>query len=144
MTTKNCTGCQLEKPITEFARKGDKHQSRCKECFKLYTRAHYNQNKDYYKDKANSFNESRKVETFQFVIDYLKEHPCIDCGEKDPRVLEFDHVRGAKFKAISRMISDCCSIESVSEEILKCEVRCANCHRRKTAQQFGWYKNIKI
>jgi hypothetical protein len=28
----------------------------------------------------------------------------------------------------------------VSAEIDKCEVRCANCHRRKTVKQFKWFK----
>jgi hypothetical protein len=32
------------------------------------------------------------------------------------------------------------SLDIINNEILKCEVRCANCHTRKTAEQFGWFK----
>ncbi|QDH48465.1 hypothetical protein SEA_ZIKO_129 [Gordonia phage Ziko] len=32
------------------------------------------------------------------------------------------------------------SEQAVKEEIAKCDVRCANCHRRKTVTQFGWWK----
>jgi hypothetical protein len=28
----------------------------------------------------------------------------------------------------------------VRAEIEKCDVRCVNCHRRKTARDFGWLK----
>ena len=38
------------------------------------------------------------------------------------------------------MIAHGNSIESIQAEINKCEVRCANCHKIKTAHQFGWWK----
>ena len=74
--------------------------------------------------------------------DYLKKHPCVDCGEKNPIVLEFDHLRD-KLIEVSRLVQYT-SINKVQSEIEKCEIRCANCHRRKTAIQFGWYKNFPL
>ena len=74
--------------------------------------------------------------------DYLKKHPCVDCGEKNPIVLEFDHLRD-KLIEVSRLVQYT-SINKVQSEIEKCEIRCANCHRRKTAIQFGWYKNLPL
>lgn len=79
----------------------------------------------------------------QFVLDYLKNHPCVDCKESDPIVLEFDHVRGEKKFNISCLINST-NIDILSQEIKKCEVRCANCHKRKTAKQFNYFKYKEI
>jgi hypothetical protein len=81
----------------------------------------------------------------EYIWNYLSKHVCIDCGESDPLVLEFDHI-GNKIMPVSEIAHNN-SLVQVKNEILKCEVRCANCHRRKTAVQFGWFKtkfSIKI
>jgi hypothetical protein len=72
------------------------------------------------------------------VLDYLKTHPCVDCGEKDAVVLEFDHVRGVKLGDVSVLTRSAISWRRISAEIEKCEVRCANCHRSKTAKHLAW------
>ena len=64
-----------------------------------------------------------------YVDDYLMNHPCVDCGNSDIRVLEFDHVRGVKEDHICRAIRNAWSLERLKLEIDKCEIRCCNCHR---------------
>ncbi len=65
-----------------------------------------------------------------FIIEYLKEHPCIDCGESDIRVLEFDHRdMDSKKSSIVQLVAGKYSIKTIASEIAKCDVRCANCHR---------------
>jgi L-lactate utilization protein LutB len=76
------------------------------------------------------------------VLKYLQMHPCIDCGETDLTCLDFDHVKGHKVNDISGMISNTYSEENILKEIEKCEVRCSNCHRKKTAKERDWYNYI--
>jgi hypothetical protein len=108
---------------------------------RAYNRNNYHNSDGIYKDKTLKRTKRNHIKIVQFVWDYLKEHPCIECGESDPVVLEFDHIRD-KVANISVMMRNNNSIETISEEIAKCEVRCANCHRRKTAIQLGFYKGI--
>ena len=79
----------------------------------------------------------------KFAWDYLSTHPCMDCGECDPVVLEFDHVKGIKVASISSLVAMGYSIPTIQKEIEKCEVRCANCHRKKTAEQQRWYNDLQ-
>lgn len=80
------------------------------------------------------------------LLNYLKTKSCIDCGEMDPVVLEFDHkIPEIKYKTIAKMLSGHYSWKSVLDEIQKCDIRCANCHKRKTYTQFKcWGKNTPL
>lgn len=76
----------------------------------------------------------------QYVWDYLVTPPCIECGESNPIVLEFDHVNGTKTRAVSDLSRLGYSVESIRKEIDKCQVLCANRHRIKTHEELGWFK----
>ena len=73
---------------------------------------------------------------YAYIGPYLLNHPCVDCGEKDILVLQFDH-RDRKMKEgeIRRIIQAGAPLEKVINEIKKCDIRCANCHRRKTEKE---------
>ena len=101
--------------------------------------------------KANGSTETykrRKHDRVQekqvWINNYLKEHPCVDCGEVDPVVLVFDHCRGKKKREVTSMCL--MSIPSILEEIKKCDVVCANDHARRTARRaktLRWRLNTK-
>lgn len=80
----------------------------------------------------------RRIENRRIVLAYLATRACVDCGNPDPVVLEFDH-RDPKQKlgAVSMMVMSK-RWARVRAEIEKCEVRCVNCHRRKTARDYRW------
>jgi hypothetical protein len=140
---KVCCKCKENKEEILFSAKAknkDGLQSECKACHSIYVRNHYLANVDYYVMKARV----GKVKQFKLLKEKLSEylwmHPCVDCGEPDPVVLEFDHVRGIKTGNVSVMVySHGLPWCRILTEIEKCDVRCANCHRRKTSVQFGWH-----
>lgn len=140
-----CNKCKKSKPITLFSFR-DKilgvRKKRCKSCDKKYRKEYYHSNSTNAKEYALISNRKIRLRNKQFIWDYLKTHPCVDCSENDPFVLEFDHQRDKSY-LISRMVNENYSIEKITFEINKCVVRCANCHRRKTARDFKWYDNIK-
>ena len=41
---------------------------------------------------------------------------------------------------ISKAVLSGYSLNAIRLEMQKCDIRCANCHRRRTAKQFGWYR----
>lgn len=96
-----------------------------------YAKKHYEVNKEKMIQKAKDNNKRSRDRNRQYVLEYLENHPCVDCGEKDPIVLEFDHVRDKLFD-VSDIKRSAYSLKTIEEEIKKCEVRCANCHRRIT------------
>lgn len=96
------------------------------------SKKHYEANKQLVKDRASKFKIVAISRNKEFVRNYLEVNPCVDCGESDIIVLEFDHIKGTKIGNIGDMQRDGYSIDKIKEEIAKCEVRCANCHRRIT------------
>jgi hypothetical protein len=98
-------------------------------------RSYYLRNKPRFADR----NRVRYTARAQYVYDYLVEHSCLDCAETDPVVLDFDHLRD-KEHDISWLIRYG-TLARIRREIAKCEVVCANCHRRRTARRgnhFRW------
>jgi uracil phosphoribosyltransferase len=75
----------------------------------------------------------------EFAYEYLLTHPCEHCGESDVRVLEFHHT-GDKDMAVAAMVSAGYSIERIEAEINKCTILCANCHRKLTVEERGWFR----
>lgn len=97
---------------------------------KAYAKLHYEDNKVAYIERSKESNKLIKERNREYINSYLEEHPCVDCGETDIIVLEFDHIIGTKKGNIADMVKGGYSLKTIQEEVTKCEVRCANCHRR--------------
>ena len=140
MPLKLCGKCQVVKPKTDFnraARETDGRQHWCRECFRTYFKA---RGKVHLEQVARSQGK-RRGERIALVQEHLRAHPCTDCGESDIGVLEFDHIAtGVKEDDVSWLVFQCWPIELIEAEIRRCEVVCANCHRRRTARRAGWHR----
>jgi len=145
LSLRQCSRCGELKPENDFAwrRKArGQRQQFCRTCMAAYGRQHYEANKPLYKERALARKHRLARERGEYLIEYFKTHPCVDCGEADPVVLEFDHLRD-KSCTIGAVLTHR-NWESLLEEIEKCDVVCCNCHRRRTATRGGWTRAVLV
>lgn len=96
---------------------------------------HYRLNSTAIKRRAAEARTVARQRNAKIVRNFLQTHSCVDCGENNPDVLEFDHVRGKKRGNVSDMSNRAVSVETLRREIAKCDIRCANCHRVATRKR---------
>lgn len=134
---KICRICAIRSDIVSFPG----NENLCLECRRARGRKHYELNRDYYLQKARKRNRETTEKVKEWVLDYLNNHPCVDCGNSDIRVLEFDHRdRENKTTHVSVLITNGYSLNAVKIEVDKCDVRCANCHLIRTRERRGWWR----
>jgi hypothetical protein len=142
---KQCNHCGQWKEEEEFSWRYKAlgiRQGACKVCKARQDKKWYSRRKPEHIKNSNTQRQLRIQEAREYVWNYLSTHPCVDCGETDPVVLEFDHVKGKKRKSISVLMGQGYSLDVIRQEIEKCVVRCANCHRRKTFDDMGWWTGM--
>ena len=126
----------------EYYTRTGKIDNRCKVCHREYRKAHYQENKPYYAEKARRNTKRYKKVARDYVWDLLSRSSCADCGKCDPRVMEFDHLRD-KEHDVGSMISAGHSVETIKAEIEKCEIVCANCHKIRTSDRGGHWRSLR-
>ena len=139
---KICAKCKIDKEETEFNRnrsKGSSLQSYCKACHRQVSRLRLRDNPAR-QQALQKATERRLNINKAYVLAHLLCNPCVDCGETNPVVLEHDHVRGQKLSHVTRLMYQKKPLRVLFCEIAKCEVRCANCHRKKTSKANGSYR----
>lgn len=141
---KTCSLCKKEKEITNFSKKTKgRLQPYCQECNRLQKKEWYQNNQVRERQKIKERQNSIREEQRDYIWKYLLLHPCVDCGETNPLVLEFDHVRGIKNANVGSLLLRGVAMNTLLEEINKCDIRCANCHKIKTINQLGWWKSFR-
>lgn len=123
------------------AARADGLSSQCRKCHTGVQRRYYDRNADSERLRTQHRVKGVRQETRERVLRYLRAHPCVDCGERDPVVLQFHHVRGRKRDNVGSLVAGSYNWGTVAEEIAKCVVLCANCHWRRTAATRGDYRS---
>jgi len=132
---KTCTICGEDKDFDSFAFRNKAQgtrRSQCKSCMSDRDKDSYKNNQAR-RDSIKSNDSRRRQELINKVWLHKINHPCVDCGFSDPRALEFDHLpEFEKSYDISAMVDRRFAWDKIQEEMAKCEVVCANCHRIRT------------
>jgi hypothetical protein len=132
---KQCGGCGIEQAGTDGIRdiRTRREHTICKSCRRRYCRKCYWANHVEYNARKRERLKQFRARNRAFVDAFLRERGCVDCGLCDPLVMEFDHVVGKKRTNVSDLVRDAAALSVLQTEMAKCVVRCANCHRRRTA-----------
>lgn len=111
--TKVCSKCGIEKPLSEYHKNGfdrqgnQKYRGYCKQC-------------------ANALESNRYRQKKQFID--TQKLQCAKCGETRVYVLDYHHKNPAEKEfTVGKLKKG--SLETIQNEINKCIVLCANCHR---------------
>lgn len=145
-SVRECGQCGLIKSLVAFATyRGRDNSIRrrgiCKDCrdnlrrgdadmLKAWRREHNASNRSV--KRTNDY--LRKKEVKDYVDKIKSETPCTDCHRFFPPVaMDFDHVRGNKARNIASFVASGYKLDLIKEEIEKCDLVCACCHRIRTA-----------
>lgn len=155
---KRCSTCKEYKPLEGFnndSNSKDKKDNRCKTCHKIKEKIRadklradperykvylekqkakrlrqYNENKQKFNLKSTESHKRLRARNREFV-NKIKDVPCTICNTKYPPLcMDFDHLpQYEKKRDISHLVLKAASLERLREEIAKCQIICANCHR---------------
>ncbi len=145
---KACTKCKEVKHLNEFYVKesaSGRLHAQCKDCYrehrKSYHPEHYRKYGDEYRARARRRHATIRKLLHTKMLAYLSNRKCVICGEDDIRTLEFDHIYPPSKKfSISKGVTNGLRWEVILDEIHKCRILCANCHKKHTALQKNWYR----
>jgi hypothetical protein len=127
-----CSKCKEAKEESEFNKHGSKRQSFCRPCDNQKAREYYALNRDRQVKQINAARKLRRKATNDWIRELKESTPCADCGNLFPwYVMDFDHLH-SKVDDVSEMAAKVRPRDAIKEEIAKCEVVCANCHRIRT------------
>jgi hypothetical protein len=131
---KICSNCKKPKPLSEFwkrARAKDGHCDSCKDCVSLQNSQSYKNNWTKNRSRIDANHRKHIAETREKVNQIKHSAGCKFCPETEPVCLDFHHLdKATKTKSISTLITNHATWQAILDEIAKCVVSCANCHRK--------------
>ncbi len=133
---RTCGRCREALPALQFNRLRDGLQHWCRECFKEYQRGR----KEINREQVAAATARRRARARAQIRAFLSGRACVDCGERDPVVLEFDHAGPEKLGAVAELTYRGADEARLAAEVARCEVVCACCHRLRTATRANAFR----
>lgn len=134
----NCPGvasgtfCVKHKPVVV-----NSGQQQCHRCWKIFSLESFRVAEEEYTHctycreykRQSSLRHHQRRREFLLQLKIEKGGVCVDCGNDDLEVLEFDHVstEDAKVAEVRRIYNN----QGMVDEAAKTELRCVNCHMKK-------------
>jgi hypothetical protein len=141
-----CKRCEQLKPKDRFlawSTSGGKVQQRghCLDCRENFAEkraaelVEYRRQYNAVKRSVKRERDRQRREEVKGAVNKLKDAPCLDCGNRFPPVaMDFDHL-GGKTKSIASMVGQAYKLDLILEEISRCALVCACCHRVRTEKR---------
>jgi hypothetical protein len=121
---KTCKGCTKSLPLAEFYENEGMRDGRLNWCKPCVIARHV------------VAKRRRQSELLAYIQAIKMARGCADCGYRDhPAALDFDHLPGSVKKMRLATAAAGATLLRIQEEIAKCDVVCANCHRIRTANR---------
>lgn len=125
-----CSKCGEEKELEHFNKRNNTKRGYshwCKKCYNFYDKSRYKKEKK----KIVGQKKKRKHLIREWFEEYKSFLKCEHCGENHPACFDFHHLDGSeKDDCISVLVGGGYAVKRIKEEIDKCIVLCANCHRK--------------
>lgn len=126
---KHCAICDRTLPLESFPKnktKRDGLQTYCRHCKSVYQAKWYQENKQAHKKTVRK----RAVRLHSEFSEFKKSLRCSKCGEDHPATLDFHHIDPSQKEGQLRHMYLNFGKKKFEEELAKCIVLCANCHRK--------------
>ena len=105
-------------------------------CANCHRKLHKNKNDPKYKQNSDTPSQQRKREITRWFYKYKTTLVCEQCDESESCCIDFHHKRDKEM-----VVGECAghgwSKKRILNEIEKCEILCANCHREKHRKHRG-------
>ncbi len=125
-----CSKCNATKPLKEFVR-NEQHKTTCKNCHKKKVYGWRSENPV----RTQRISHRNYISSAEFIRSFKSGKKCTDCGIIYPYfVLDFHHLQDKEWN-VSKLYQK--SRSRIKEEMNKCVLICANCHRERTQTSTG-------
>ena len=104
---RRCARCGERKALQAFAfrrRALNELDTYGRPCRSAYGKEHYARNRQRYIDHAATQKSRLADERTAYLLEFFATHPCSDCGESDPVVLQFDHLGDKEFNIGAHLV----------------------------------------